>query len=92
MKHAIGIIAGVLGMLAASLANTDLKSALHEALLDEFKAEATYQAAILKFGEVRPFSNIVRADVLSVFKKLQSDSKTKHMPAFSRSMGQKPSF
>jgi len=36
--------------------------ALKEALDDEYKARATYQAVIEKFGSVRPFSNIVEAE------------------------------
>lgn len=36
--------------------------ALHEALDDERRAHATYAAVIEKFGEVRPFSNIIRAE------------------------------
>ncbi|MEO1969630.1 MAG: DUF2202 domain-containing protein [Sphingomonadaceae bacterium] len=36
--------------------------ALLTALDDEYKAEATYAAVIEKFGEVRPFINIIRAE------------------------------
>lgn len=35
---------------------------LHEALEDEYKARATYQAVIEAFGPVRPFVNIVEAE------------------------------
>lgn len=38
------------------------RQALLDALADERKAEATYHAAIEKFGDVRPFSNIVNAE------------------------------
>jgi rubrerythrin len=38
------------------------KSALDEALDDEYKARATYRAVLDRFGEVRPFSNIVEAE------------------------------
>ncbi|MEJ1996483.1 MAG: hypothetical protein P8X75_14970 [Limibacillus sp.] len=37
-------------------------AAMAEALDDEFKAQATYQAVIESFGEVRPFINIVEAE------------------------------
>ncbi len=40
----------------------DLQIILVEALDDERKAEATYAAIIERFGEVRPFSNIVHAE------------------------------
>jgi hypothetical protein len=39
-----------------------LKSLLLEALDDERKAEATYEAIIERFGPVRPFINIVGAE------------------------------
>lgn len=35
---------------------------LSEALEDEYKARATYRQVLEKFGEVRPFSNIVEAE------------------------------
>jgi len=36
--------------------------ALQMALEDEYKAQATYAAVIEKFGDVRPFSNIIQAE------------------------------
>ncbi|RTE65758.1 DUF2202 domain-containing protein [Amphritea opalescens] len=39
-----------------------LKNALVEAINDEYKARATYRAVIEKFGEIRPFINIVEAE------------------------------
>lgn len=42
--------------------NGDLRTILDEALEDERKAEATYAAVLAKFGEVRPFSNIIDAE------------------------------
>ena len=42
--------------------NINLKTVLVEALDDERKAEATYRAVIEKFGEVRPFINIIEAE------------------------------
>ncbi len=39
-----------------------LNNALIEAIHDEYKARATYRAVITKFGEIRPFINIVEAE------------------------------
>lgn len=39
-----------------------LSNALIEALNDEYKARATYRHVISKFGEIRPFINIVEAE------------------------------
>ncbi len=36
--------------------------ALFDALADERRAQATYEAVIAKFGDARPFSNIVNAE------------------------------
>ncbi len=36
---------------------------LDQAYLDEMKAEHTYEQVIGQFGEVRPFSNIINAEV-----------------------------
>ncbi|QXP85222.1 hypothetical protein [Methylococcus sp. Mc7] len=41
---------------------TTLQDRLNEALEDEYKARATYQKVIEKFGAVRPFSNILEAE------------------------------
>jgi len=38
------------------------RNALADALDDEYRAEATYQAVIDKFGPVRPFVNIIEAE------------------------------
>ena len=38
------------------------KKALLDALADERRADATYEAVIAKFGDARPFSNIVNAE------------------------------
>lgn len=38
------------------------RNALYAALADEYRAEAFYDAVIEKFGEVRPFSNIIVAE------------------------------
>lgn len=42
--------------------NEDLTTILLDALEDERKAEATYAAVIEKFGEIRPFINIIDAE------------------------------
>lgn len=41
---------------------TNLEALLGDALDDEYKAEATYAAVIARFGNVRPFINIVEAE------------------------------
>jgi len=51
----------------------DLENLLCEALDDERKAEATYEAIIERFGPVRPFVNIV-------------DAETRHSMAVERQM------
>jgi rubrerythrin len=38
------------------------RAALDEALDDEYRSRATYRAVLARFGDVRPFSNIVRAE------------------------------
>lgn len=47
---------------AEAAAGNPVQSALVAALDDEYKAEATYQAVLDKHGDVRPFSNIIRAE------------------------------
>lgn len=44
------------------MSKADLEKILRDALEDERKAEATYAAVIEKFGEVRPFINIIDAE------------------------------
>lgn len=44
------------------MSTVDLEEILRDALEDERKAEATYAAVIEKFGEVRPFNNIIDAE------------------------------
>lgn len=36
--------------------------ALHQAIQDEYKAEALYEAVVATFGPVKPFSNIIKAE------------------------------
>lgn len=40
----------------------ETQDALKEAILDEYKAEALYAKIIAKFGETKPFSNIIGAE------------------------------
>ncbi|XQW83855.1 ferritin-like domain-containing protein [Thalassotalea piscium] len=40
----------------------NLSKVLNEAIDDEYKSRATYKAVIKKFGEIRPFINIVEAE------------------------------
>ncbi|MFW6264227.1 MAG: ferritin-like domain-containing protein [Cyanobacteriota bacterium] len=55
----------------------NLTKALIEALEDEYKARATYRLVIQKFGEIRPFVNIIEAEerhiqaLLPLFEKYQ---------------------
>jgi len=42
--------------------STTLVAVLSEAIDDEYKARAIYQLVIEKFGEIAPFSNIVKAE------------------------------
>lgn len=44
-----------------AVANEDI-AALLTALDDEYKAEATYEAVLAKFGDARPFINIIEAE------------------------------
>jgi hypothetical protein len=55
----------------------NLETALVEALEDEYKARATYELVISKFGRIRPFVNILEAEkrhiqaLLPLFRKYQ---------------------
>ena len=48
---------------ATSELSADEVEALNMALQDEYKALATYERVIADFGEVRPFTNIARAEM-----------------------------
>lgn len=54
-----------------------LKEALVEALNDEYKARATYQLVMEKFGKIKPFINILQSEerhiqaLLPLFEKYQ---------------------
>lgn len=56
-------ILAMAAILSPSLmASADQDKALRMALDDEYKAEATYSQVMNDFGQVRPFSNIRRAE------------------------------
>ncbi len=48
--------------MADASAVQSMRHILKQALEDEYKAEATYEAVIRRFGPVRPFVNIVEAE------------------------------
>jgi len=58
---ALGSLSSCAGASVASDSASDA-DALLMALDDEYKAEATYVAVIEKFGEIRPFINIIEAE------------------------------
>lgn len=66
MTTAAALAAGIALASAAVPATPAATPSLHRVLLDaiddEYRAEATYQAILDKFGSVRPFSNIVNAE------------------------------
>ncbi len=63
----IPVAAALVGLLATTPAwskslTEEARSALDAALQDERHAEAVYGAVLRKFGDVRPFSNIIVAE------------------------------
>lgn len=48
--------------VAKATVNAKTQQVMEEAINDEYRARAFYTAAIQKFGNVRPFSNIVQAE------------------------------
>ncbi len=54
--------ASTLSAFAAEPLSDAARSALTTGLMDEYRAEAFYAAVIDKFGDVRPFVNIIRAE------------------------------
>ena len=57
-----GTIASAAPAFAASALPQPVQDVLTAALMDEYHAEAVYAAVIDRFGTVRPFSNIIRAE------------------------------
>lgn len=54
--------AGGSGTVAVPAATTDLSSYVAAAINDEYRARDTYQGVIDRFGNIRPFSNIKKAE------------------------------
>lgn len=53
----------ILGATSVNALPPSASNALKLALDDEYKAFSTYQVILEKFGEVRPFSNIIQAEL-----------------------------
>lgn len=66
----------------------DLETVLGDALDDEFKAEATYAAVIARFGDVRPFINIVQAERRHADALLGQCARLGYVPRVNRWAGQ----
>lgn len=72
MKHIITsllVIAGfisVAGFAFAERLDARTQQALVDAIHDEYKAKALYQGVLEKFGDVRPFSAIVKAEQVHI--------------------------
>jgi hypothetical protein len=54
------------GVIHAQQLDKKTEQALIEAINDEYKARATYQKVMDKFGSVQPFSNIIKAEATHV--------------------------
>lgn len=50
------------GCANANATSSETADALLMALEDEYRAEATYAAILDKFGDIRPFSNVINAE------------------------------
>jgi hypothetical protein len=61
-SFAITPVAGVTAAAAADALPQPVEDALTAALMDEYHAEAFYSAVLDRFGQVRPFANIIRAE------------------------------
>ncbi len=59
---AAALAAAIVPVANAATLSDDARAALAAGLEDEYRAEAFYAAVIDKFGPVRPFSNIIRAE------------------------------
>ncbi|MDI6771907.1 MAG: DUF2202 domain-containing protein [bacterium] len=61
---AVAILVAVAAAPAAAAAlDAQTRQALSEAINDEYQARALYQAVIAKVGGIRPFVNIVQAEI-----------------------------
>jgi len=52
----------IVGNVFAAQLDEQTQQALLDALNDEYKAHATYQKVIEQFGQIRPFTNIIKAE------------------------------
>jgi rubrerythrin len=59
---AVALLVGALALAGSTTPDLSLGQVLNEALDDERRARAIYEAVVAKFGDVRPFSNIVLAE------------------------------
>ena len=59
---AAGIAATPMASAAADALPATVQDALTAALMDEYHAEAFYAAVLDRFGQVRPFANIIRGE------------------------------
>jgi hypothetical protein len=57
----VGVVT-IAGATCAQQLDKQTQQALIDAINDEYKARAIYQKVIDKFGAVRPFSNIIKAE------------------------------
>ena len=57
----VGVLT-VVGVTYAQQLDKKTQQALIDAINDEYKARTLYQKVIDKFGAVRPFSNIIKAE------------------------------
>jgi hypothetical protein len=58
----MGLIATAISTPALSQPDAQTQAAMIDAINDEYQARAFYTAVIEKFGNIRPFSNIVQAE------------------------------
>ena len=58
----IASLMAIVGSAYAEQLDAKTQQALIDAIQDEYKARALYQKVIDKFGAVRPFSNIIKAE------------------------------
>jgi hypothetical protein len=62
----VGVVVTIAPKLVSAQVNTQLSSPTRQAMIDsiqdEYYSRALYAAVIQKFGEVRPFSNIIQAE------------------------------
>jgi hypothetical protein len=56
------LLMGIAAPVAAATVDAQTRQALIDAITDEYQAHALYQAVIARFGQVRPFVNIVRSE------------------------------